>query len=171
VRQRERAEEKGENNNSLLFVLHMRINALLKLLRDIHLSASCPEVKTNNTFQTELNAIGRRLSYSHLFFFFPKTIKEESCRNVVIYRKMLRTSISKSLTPLSLDLLSIFSKSGGIMPELSCFRNSSSTTGKKKKKSPAEPHSESAVKTRNRQLQGGLQLDLLLLGKAELCLS
>ena len=57
------------------------------------------------------------------------------------------------------------------MPELSCFRNSSSTKGKKKKKSPAEPHSESAVKTRNRQLQGGLQLDLLLLGKAELCLS
>lgn len=41
----------------------------------------------------------------------------------------------------------------------------------RRKKGPTEPHSESAVKTSNRQLQGGLQHDLLLLGRAELCLS
>lgn len=31
-----RGREKGESNNSLFFVLHMQINAPLKVLQDIH---------------------------------------------------------------------------------------------------------------------------------------
>lgn len=56
------------------------------------------------------------------------------------------------------------------MLELSCFRNSSSSTAGKR--AQQRPMVESVVKTSDGQLRGGgLQHDLLLPGKAELCLS
>lgn len=55
------------------------------------------------------------------------------------------------------------------MLELSCFMEQLLLD--RRRQGPTEPHSESAVITSDGQLQGGLQHDLLLLGKAELCLS